>query len=265
MRSALKLIAFSLLLTGCSQQLEVVEQTSDNSVSDDQIGIAEEVVDIESLQAEFGELIDCNESFEIVEGEFQTVVCNQGVIRFWEEGLVDSSFAPWTIWCQPALAAGVEPEFEVLTGESFIIENHNLETIGTRGQTDLCLNIANLEFAAIENEDSTTFGLLTNLAQSGVCFEPPSISQTNPVRHICKGFGLGGEEFTLWLESGDIGVLIDEYSSECGSGIAGTYSDSWLMTTYDLDAVVSGERLENLLGLMSPVPFSSLCEAEEAG
>jgi hypothetical protein len=265
MRSALKLIAFSLLLTGCSQQLAAVESTAENSVSDDTVGIAEETVNIESLRAEFGELIDCSESFEIVEGEFQTVVCNQGVIRFWEDGLADSSLAPWTIWCQPALAAGVEPEFEVLRGESFIIENHNPETIGTSGQTNLCLNVANLELAAIESEDSTTFGLLTNLAQSGVCFEPPSISQTTPLRHICKGFGLGGEEFTLWLESGDVGVLVDEYSSECGFGIAGTYSDSWLITTYDLDAVVSGERLGDLLGLISPVPFSSLCEAEEAG
>lgn len=259
MRSVLKLIAFSLLLAGCSQPLEVEQQTAADPIEP----LVSEVVDIESLVADYDDLINCEEYLEISEGDFQTVVCSQGVIRFWEGGLDDSSLAPWMVWCQPALAAGGEPEFEVLLGEQYVVENRNPETIGSSNEIDLCVDISNREFGAFDPNSQGSYALLTNLAQSGVCFEPPTISVTSPLRHICSGFGLGEEEFTLWLETGEVSELISEYSSECGAGIAGTYSDNWLISTYDIDAVIGGETLQKLLGLISPVPFSNLCESEE--
>ena len=257
MRSALKLTAFSLLLTACSPQ---AEETVESLVEEaPEVQITEEIVDIQSLRESYGELIDCEQSFAVSEGEFETLVCNQGVIRIWDEPLTDSELAPWTVWCEPALAAGGEPTFEVLFGDQYIIENNNPETIGTASGIDTCVDVVNREIAAFEPSFEDSYGLLTNLAQSGLCFEPPEITATSPLRHVCKGFGLGEEQFSLWLETGEIGSLIDEYSAECGEGIAGTYGETWLKTSYDLDAIVSGERIEDLLQIVSPLPFSNLC------
>lgn len=262
MRSALKLIAFSLLLTACSES--VSEPVDQSELPNEVVPEQSEPVSLSMLQEQFGSVIDCDEVFEVTEGDFQTLVCEQGVIRFWESGLTDSALAPWLVWCEPALAAGGEPEFEVLFGEQFIIENHNDQTIGSTDAIDLCLDLAKREFAAFESSDETSYGLLTNLAQSGVCLMPPSISNTSPLRHICSGFGLGGEQYSIWLETGDVSSLVGQYAAECGEGIAGTYSTDWLMTTYDVSVEVSGFRLQELLGLVSPLPFSALCEGEES-
>ncbi len=261
MRSALKLIAFSLLLTGCAEQLE--DATNENATATEPEVIQTEPVDISSLQREFSELIDCKESFEVIEGDFQTVVCNQGVIRLWEEPLKDSVLAPWVIWCEPTMAAGGEPGYEVLFGERFIVENHNSDTLGSSDELDLCSDLANRELQAFEQGFADSYDLLTNLAQSGLCMEPPQVTETTPLRHVCSGFGLEGKEFTLWLETGEVEGIISEYSAECGAGISGTHGENWLKSTYDLDVVVSGERLEELLSLISPLPFSNLCDSEE--
>ena len=257
MRSALKLIAFSLLLTACSPQAEELVESAPED--DPEIQITQEVVDIQSLKQSYGELIDCEQSFVVSEGDFETLVCDQGVIRLWDEQLTDDELAPWVVWCEPALAAGGEPSFEVLFGGQYIIQNNNTETIGTSSGIDLCMDIANREFAAFQPSFDDSYGLLTNLAQSGLCFEPPEITAVSPLRHVCSGFGLGEEQFTLWLETGEIGGLIDEYSSECGAGITGTYGGDWLKSSYDLDVIVSGERIEELLQIVSPLPFSNLC------
>lgn len=262
MRSALKLIAFSLLLTGCAEQLD--DATNESELIDTQPEVIQtEQVDMRSLQTEFSELIDCKESFEVTEGDFQTVVCNQGVIRLWEEPLDDSVLAPWAIWCEPTMAAGGEPAYEVLFGERFIIENQNPDTIDSSAELDLCADLANRELQAFEPSSADSYGLLTNLAQSGLCMESPKVTATTPLRHVCSGFGLEGRELTLWLETGEVQTLVNEYSAECGAGISGTYGENWLTSTYDLDVVVSGERLDELLSLISPLPFSNLCDSEE--
>lgn len=262
MRSALKLTAFSLLLTGCAEQLD--DATNESELIETQPEVIQtEQVDMRSLQTEFSELIDCKESFEVIEGDFQTVVCNQGVIRLWEEPLNDTVLAPWLIWCEPTMAAGGEPGYEVLFGERFIIENQNPDTIGSSSEVDLCSDLANRELQAFEPSSDDSYGLLTNLAQSGLCMEPPRVTATTPLRHVCSGFGLEGKEFTLWLETGEVETLVNKYSAECGAGVSGTYGENWLKTTYDLDVVVSGERLDELLSLISPLPFSNLCDSEE--
>lgn len=269
MRSVLKLIAFSLVLSGCVSQ---TEQPATNSAEADNPSeqnesqlIQPEPVDLESVRTEFAETIDCQDSFEVIEGDFQTIVCNQGVIRFWDQPLTDSELAPWSVWCEPSMAAGDQPSFEVLFSEQFIIENKNPETIGSSEATNLCQQLANRELAAFEPSFEDSYGLLTNMAQSGLCMGPPAISNTNPLRHVCSGFGLDGKEFTLWLETGEIETLVNEYAVECGAGISGTFGKNWLKSTYDLDVVVSGERLPVLLSISSPLPFSDLCDGEETG
>ena len=263
MRSALKLIAISLILTSCAQQAEVSDEQT-NPDQDSQAVIAEpEPITLDQLIVDADELIDCSEPSFVSEGEFQSVVCNQGVIRYSETKVLENLLAPWSIWCQPLMAPGSEKSAEILLGENFIIENKNPDSFSSGYADDLCSELSTTEQTALEINTDDSYGMLTNLAVSGLCMGSPEITATTPLRHICSGFGLDEQSFQLWLETGDIAGLVSEYSAECGAGIAGTYGENWLISTYDLDVVVSGERLGNLLNLVSPLPFSSLCEAEE--
>lgn len=267
MRSVLKLIAFSLVLSGCVSQtnqpaIDSAEENNPSEQNDSQL-IQPEPVDLESVRTEFAETLDCKDSFEVIEGDFQTIVCNQGVIRFWDQPLTDDDLAPWSVWCEPSMAVGDQASYEVLFSGQFIIENQNPETIGSTEATNLCREVTTRELTAFEPSSENSYGLLTNMAQSGLCMEPPKISNSTPLRHVCSGFGLDGKEFTVWLETGEVETLVNEYKVECGSGISGTHGENWLKSTYDLDVVISGERLEDLLSLVSPLPFSDLCDSEE--
>ena len=262
MRWAPRLIVFSLLLAGCSAQQE---QTIQPPEAEPEIQTQPSLMSLEQVIDEYSELIDCSSQELVFEGEFETVVCNQGIIRFWHRELTDTEYLPWTVWCEPTMAAGLEPSYELIHKENFIIHNQNQDSLGVSGADNLCLQLENRELTALGQFSDDAYGNLTNLAISGLCMEPPAITATSPVRHVCSGFGLEEQSFTLWLETGEIGQLIDEYSAECGSGIVGTYGGDWLKTSYDTEVIIRGERLASLLSLVSPLPFSHLCKREEAG
>ena len=262
MRSALKLIAVSLLLSGCAAEQVSVEPV----VEEQQPPVVVEPITFSELQETQSEVLGCDDGFSVTEGNHETFVCESGVIRFWDEPLTTESLAPWSIWCQPALAAGDEAEFSVFSGENFIIENHSGQTLVNQAAFEnLCLQLADEPLPAVELESDSSYGLLTGLSESGLCFGPPEIAGQEPLLHVCEGFGLEGEEFELWLESGEIEQNVVSYAEECGSGIAATFGENWLISTFDTEVIVSGERLSDFLPLVSPLPFSDLCELEEAG
>ena len=211
--------------------------------------------------------IDCDQSAQVIEGDFETTVCNQGVIRLWQDQLPAEAFGPWQVWCQPALAAGDEPEFEVVYGLNFIIENHNADLPGLAEHpevSNLCVDLSELPMSPIDANYQTTYGFLTGLAEAGLCFEPSEIVPGKVDAHICSGFGAGEKPFQLWLETGEIKSLVDSYQSECGQGIIGTFGDDWVMTSFEGELQVGKQSLESLVLAASPVPFSGLC-GEELG
>ena len=206
--------------------------------------------------------ISCDESAEVVEGDFTTVVCQQGVVRVWKGQLPAEAFGPWPVWCQPALAAGDEPDFEVLYGLNFIVENHNTEAPGLAEHPEidnLCIDLSELPMSEIEADYSTTYGFVTGLAAAGLCFEPTEIVPGSIDAHICSGFGIGEQPFQLWLETGEIDSLVDSYRLECDQGIVGTFGDNWVMTSFEGELIVGTQSLSELISLASPVPFSVLC------
>ena len=262
MRSALKLIAVSLLLTGCTTEQVSVEP----AVEEQQPPIVVEPITFSELQETQSEILGCEDGFSVSEGNHETFVCESGVIRFWEEGLTTEALAPWSIWCQPALAAGEEAEFSVFSGENFIIENHSGQPLENSSEFEnLCLQLADQPLPAVELESDSSYGLLTGLSESGLCFGPPEIAGQDPLLHVCEGFGLQGSEFELWLETGEIEQKRLNYAEECGAGIVATFGENWLISTFDTEVIVSGEKLSDFLPLVSPFPFSSLCELEETG
>ena len=259
MRSALKLIAVSLLLTGCTAEQVVIEPAVE-----EQPPQVVEPITLAQLQDAQSEVLGCDDGFSVSEGDHETFVCESGVIRFWEEGLTTEALAPWSIWCQPALAAGNEAEFSVFSGENFIIENRSGQTLINQSEFEnLCLQLADQSLPAVELESNSSYGMLTGLSESGLCFGPPEIAGQEPLRHVCEGFGLEGREFQIWLETGDINQTRVGYADECGSGIAATFGEDWLISTFDTEVIVSGEKLSDFLPLVSPLPFSDLCELEE--
>jgi hypothetical protein len=267
-RKILLPLAMLGLLAGCAQP-EPVEPVIDQPEPE-----VSEPAPIEPQPLELTEVIGlvdraiiCDEADEVFEGDFQTVVCDQGVIRVWEEQLPAEAFGPWPVWCQPALAAGDEPDFEVVYGLNFIVENHNTDSPGLAEHpeiSNLCVDLSELPMNPIDADYQTTYGFLTGLADAGLCFEPTEIVPGNIDAHICSGFGAQEQRFQLWLETGEIDALVEAYKTECGQGIVGTFGDDWVMTSFEGDLLVGPQTLGELLSLASPVPFSGLC-GEELG
>ncbi len=265
------LVSFAVLglLAGCAQA-EAPEQ----DIAEPELTEQEPVVPIEPTPKNLSEVVElvdgsinCMDSVEVSEGDFITAVCDQGVIRVWDTQLPADAFGPWQIWCQPALAAGDEPEFEVVYGLNFLVENHNQQAPGLAEHpeiSNLCVDLSELPLTPIEVDYSNTYGFLTGLADAGLCLEPASIVPGSIDAFICSGFGLGGERFQIWLETGEITELAESYRSECESGITGTLGDDWVMTSFEGELIVGEQSLAELIALASPVPFSGLC-GEELG
>ena len=256
------------LLAGCAQA-EPVEPEIEQSEPEvtEPAPVQPQPMELDQVIELVDRAIVCDEPEEVTEGNFTTVVCELGVIRLWEEQLPAESFGPWPVWCQPALAAGDEPEFEVVYGLNFIVENHNSESPGLAEHPEianLCVDLSELPMSPIDADYQTTYGFLTGLADAGLCFEPTEIVPGNIDAHICSGFGLGEESFQLWLETGEIDSLVEAYRTECGEGIVGTFGDDWVMTSFEGELIVGQQSLGELLSLASPVPFSGLC-GEELG
>lgn len=256
------------LLAGCAETetVEPIAPTPEPPVSEE-VPVQPQALEISEVVTLVDRALECEESEEITEGDFQTVVCNQGVIRFWEEQLPAEAFGPWQVWCQPALAAGDEPDFEIVYGLNFIVENNNTESPGLAEHPEignLCVDLSELPMSSIDADYSTTYGFLTGLADAGLCFEPANIVPGGNDAFICSGFGLQEQKFQLWLETGEIDSLVDSYKSECGQGIVGTYGEDWVMTSFEGELIIGQQSLEELLSVASPVPFSGLC-GEELG
>ncbi len=266
MKKLVLLLISGMALTACAQQEiepEAVVEPAPQVQEDPQPTpmSLQQVIEISD------KAISCSEPERVIEGEFETFVCDQGIIRIWDEQLPAEAFGPWPIWCQPALAATDEPEFEVVYGLNFIIENHNTEFPGLNEHPEvenLCIDISELPYQPAEADYSTTFGFLTGLADAGLCFEPAEITPGEPTSFVCSGFGAGEQSFELWLETGDVSNLSEIYAAECGAGITGTYGEDWIMTSFDGELIVGQQSLAELITLASPVPFSDLC-GEQVG
>ena len=233
------------------------------AVEEQQPKVVEPITFTQLQDAQY-EVLGCEDGFSVSEGDHETLVCEAGVIRFWEEGLTTEALAPWSIWCQPALAAGNEAEFSVFSGENFIIENHSGQTLANQSEFEnLCIQLSEQPLPAVELESNSSYGMLTGLSESGLCFGPPNIARQEPLLHVCEGFGLEGREFQIWLETGDIDQTRASYADECGAGIVATFGENWLISSFDTDVIISGEKLSDFLPLVSPLPFSDLCELEE--
>jgi len=270
LRKLLVSLAILGLLAGCSQ----AEAPEQEMVSEPEVAEPEPVAPAEPTPRDLSEVVElvdgsinCMDSDEVSEGDFTTVVCEQGVVRVWETQLPADAFGPWQVWCQPALAAGDEPEFEVVYGLNFLVENHNQQAPGLAEHpeiSNLCVDLSELPLTSIDVDYNNTYGFLTGLADAGLCLEPASIVPGSIDAYICSGFGLGGERFQIWLETGEINELAESYKSECESGITGTQGDDWVMTSFEADLIVGDQSLAELIALASPVPFSGLC-GEELG